>query len=425
MRPMWRTAMLGVGSFCLLLSVTACGGSVTNDAGGGTGGSGGTAASGGTAGLGGSSATGGVSGTGATGGTGAVGGTGGSTSFVTAPHEPLPQIPTAGGRLLEHVELVTVSFAGYEYESEVQAFDDFIVTSNWLTTVGKDYGVGTGTHVTSIVVSEAPPTYITDDQVQSWITQKIQDGTLPTPPTLDNDYLYNVYFPSTTTIELQGTQSCSYFEGYHNSVDTGALHYAYAVLPTCTNTQGGPPLAYLTVSSSHELIEAATDADPLTNAPGYTVTDPNNPWAFIGGEVANLCVSTVTQEGGFYLQRVWSNSAAAADTSPCIPATGDYYNVSASPNQPVAVAPGSSTTFTLTGWSTASTSDWFVMTQPYMGTFQADASLDTSSMNNGKTATLTVTVPQGAPSQSYSAVVVFSAKTQTDYAMWPVVVYVP
>jgi hypothetical protein len=432
MRAMQK--FLGAGGISLIPLLVACGGSVQNGGTGGSGaatggtgfgGSGGVSATGGTSGFGGFSASGGVSGTGAFGGSGGVGGSGGSGGvFTTAPHNPLPVIPTAGGPMLEQVELVTVTFSGYAYESQVQDYGDYIVGSKWLTEVGKDYGVGTGTHLAKIVLNEQPPSFITDDQIQLWLAQKIGDGSLPAPPTLDNDYLYAIYYPSSTSIELQGTKSCEYFGGYHNSVDQGSLRVAYAVLPTCTNTQD-PTLVSLQVSASHELIEAATDAQPITGIPGYMIQDENEPWTFVGGEVADLCVGMETTEAGFAFQRIWSNSAAAADQNPCIPATGPYFNVSTSPAGLAQVTPGGSTQFTLTGWSTEPVGDWYVQAAPYTGTFQADAYVDASYLNNGKTATLTVSAPFGVGSQEYASVIVYSALSPNNYAFWPVVVYTP
>src|SRR5207244_4164734 len=99
--------------------------------------------------------------------------------------------------------------AGYEYEQEMQAFGDFIVSSQWLTTVGADYGVGAGTHVAKVVLQDPlPTTPISDDDVASFLLQKVSQGVLPAPPDEASDYLYVIYYPRTVTLTLMGQKSC-------------------------------------------------------------------------------------------------------------------------------------------------------------------------------------------------------------------------
>src|SRR5262245_1684496 len=75
------------------------------------------------------------------GGAGGGGGATGSGGFVTADHEPFPQLENAGGPILEHAQLVTVTYPDYPYTADVEAFGDWVVGSDWLTIVGAEYGV--------------------------------------------------------------------------------------------------------------------------------------------------------------------------------------------------------------------------------------------------------------------------------------------
>src|SRR5262249_13816584 len=100
---------------------------------------------------------------GAGGQTGPGGSGGGDGGFETAPHQPFPRVSASGGPVLAHPNIVTVTFAGYEHEAEVQAFDTWIATSAWLTTTGADYGVAAGVHVTSVVLQEPAPATASDD----------------------------------------------------------------------------------------------------------------------------------------------------------------------------------------------------------------------------------------------------------------------
>jgi len=368
---------------------------------------------------------GGAGGTGGIGGAGVGGGTGGGGGgpFVTAPHAALPQVPDNGGRRLAHVQLVTATFPGYPYEAEVQAFGDWIVGSSWLQTVGADYGVGTGTHVKKVVLAEAAPVQITDDEIQAWIAQRIQDGTLPAPPALDNDYLYALYYPEGSTIDLGGgVLSCVGFGGYHNSIDTPSLRVSYAVLPACT--QVPDELANIEISSSHELIEAATDAAPLTGTAGFQINDPGNPWTYVGGEVGDLCVGLSVVDSGFTVTRSWSNTAANLGVDPCVPVSGPYFNMSPSPSDPLTVPAGTPAKFTLTGWSSAPVPDWYIVAQQIFGDFTPQVSFDSTSLNNGQTTTATIDVPAGTPSGSYAAIELVSAQSQDTYTSVAVVVIV-
>ncbi len=86
---------------------------------------------------------------------------------------------------------------------------------------------------------------------------------------------------------------------------------------------------------------------------------------------------------------------------------------------------GSQTTFSVSGWSTSAVPDWQIFAQTYQGTFQPGVSLSANTLNNGQTATLTVSVPGGTPSQSYATVMVLSGQSQNDFTGTVVGVYVP
>ena len=61
--------------------------------------------------------------------------------------------------------------------------------------------------------------------------------------------------------------------------------------------------------------------------------------------------------------------------------------------------PGSTVTFTLTGWSTAPTADWKISVDAAYNSdltaMQTKPQLSADMINNGKTVTLTLTVPAG------------------------------
>jgi hypothetical protein len=114
--------------------------------------------------------------------------------FESALAGPLPQVPYQGGHTIQSVQLITVTFAGYSLRSEVEAFGDWLVQSNWLETVGAEYGAGAGTHVAKIALADPAPARITDAELQALLAQRIADQSLPAPPSDVSDHLYAVYF---------------------------------------------------------------------------------------------------------------------------------------------------------------------------------------------------------------------------------------
>jgi hypothetical protein len=344
--------------------------------------------------------------------------------FVAAPHPALPRIPDHGGRVLQHVQLVTISFAGYVYEPSMQAFGDWIVTSSWLTGLCSDYRCAAGAHLQRIVIPQQPPPVVTRPDIESFLTTAMQNGVVPRPPTHDNDWMYLVYYPKTTRIDAPGFTGCE-TDGYHWYVDDGQARWAYAPIPDCSaaNSFGWTPIEFIEENASHELIEAITD--PYPTAPAFELDDPANPWSTLYGEIGDLCVSTITQSGEFHATRAWSNSAASAGRDPCQPAPEDvYFNVGAPAS--VTVAAGGSVSFHVTAWSTAPRAAWHVLAvRGWQGSFDPAPRASATTVNNGDDVTVTATAPDGVASGAIGSVVLYSYDTPTGpYAMWPVLVHV-
>jgi hypothetical protein len=107
-------------------------------------------------------------------------------------------------------------------------------------------------------------------------------------------------------------------------------------MPRCAKFGGLTGIDAVTATTSHELIEAATDPFPndQTNA-GYAQVDDNHIiWQFVlgGGEVGDMCAQNQDSffkqpDIGNYVQRTWSNAQAAAGHNPCQPSAGlPYFN---------------------------------------------------------------------------------------------------
>jgi hypothetical protein len=366
-------------------------------------------------------------------------------AFMEAPHAPYPQVPDQGGPIVAAPQLVTITFAGYSYEPTVTAFGDWIVTSSWLSVVGKDYGIGPGAHVAHVVLPGPVTAQMTDLQTQALLEQNLANGTIPSPDGADagtpadagaGAYLYMIFYPRDTEALgfLDGPSTCTYeggvsfIGGYHWETQSGAYHVPYAVIPTCTMGTLTEEVGDVEVSASHELIESATDPFPYTQI-AWGLTDPTSPWTFLDGEVADLCEALTTTESTFSAQRVWSNTAAAGDGSPCVPApAGTFYATSPAPSSTQEIAAGESTTFTLTGFSTAPTPAWSIQAFTAYASFTPTIKLSADTVDNGQTVTLQVTVPAGTPAQSFASIIVSSyasASTIDPTSYWPVAVTVP
>ena len=198
---------------------------------------------------------------------------------------------------------------------------------------------------------------------------------------------------------------------YESEVNANGHSFAYAVVSPCPGLPAPPP-EDLVLAASHELIESATDPY-INSAPAYIMLDPNQAWTSIGGEVGDLCAYVLPQwsEGPYtFLQRVYSNAAAADGGAPCIPSPGPYSGADVEPQTFVAVAAGASATFQVNGWSTADVGAWPITTSTRVlqGAATVSATLGSSTLANGQTTTLEVEVPAGTASQTYVDVFVTS-----------------
>ncbi len=403
----------------LPLALACCGGGVggTSNAGDGsstTGITSGGLSSSGTSGTSGTETSSGSSSSGGSSGTASNGSTSGGTGgFVTAPHNELPQFPNLGEPSIASPAVVTINYAGYPYD--VEGYVNQLVGSDWLSTVGADYGVGLGQLLSSIVLdggASGGPTTVTDAQIVSLLTTLVGDGSVPTPT---QDTIYVVAYAQTTTVCVSSFCGCGYFGGYHRSfLLTDGKRVVYCVIATCP-TPGENTDQDVHNTISHELIEAATDE---VFEAGYAIIDPQNPWSYAyggGPEVADVCQLAPPYQdpdGGLTATRVWSNTSARAGSSPpCVPSVAGetYYSVSVNPATTVVVDGGvpydQTVTFTLTGWSTASMPDWrvWLAATPSINP-RLNGGPDPISINNGGVATLTVTIPAGTASGSFASI---------------------
>ncbi|HEY5243945.1 MAG TPA: hypothetical protein VIJ22_20830 [Polyangiaceae bacterium] len=375
---------------------------------------------------------------------------GSSSSFQPAPHPSYAGglVPDGGGPVLPSMRLVTVSFAGYEHEADVQAFGSWLPTSDWLTTAGAEYGVGAGVDAGHVVLADTAPTTVTLPEVGAFLAARIGDGTLPSSTSIESDYLYVLYYPSSTTVHITaGDAGCSAAGGFHASYSNGGLYFVFAAIPdNCTTIAPGLGLGsldFVEMDASHEIIEGAsdpytvaTDGSAVAGGPSaWHMTDETNPWWSLGGEIGDACTSHCVHDSGFTVQRIWSNRAASQGAEPCLPAVDPEFGVSPTADAPITVAAGQSAQVPLVGWSTTPIASWkgVATSGPYVTSdFEPMVVTQPELFGNGTPGTLTVTVPAGTPSGSHGVVFIEAVPASSpggvaygSWGIWPVIVDVP
>jgi hypothetical protein len=354
-------------------------------------------------------------------------GTGGKGDMGSDTDSAFPQMPNNGGPLLVQPQLVTMTFDDDPDGDTMQAFADWIVTSDWLTTVGGEYGIGPGTnqHIHMSAVNAA----VTDTDIRNWLVANIQSGFLPPPGDASAPTLYVwMLGPGARMTDPGGW--CT--GGYHDEMTIGSQQVAYAVVPTCPHDQvhALTPAQYRQGRASHELIEAFTDPFP-ESAPGIRFIDSSQLWSSTYGEVGDVCVWNYlpfTAPGGatFYAQRSWSNAAAALGGDPCVPQPAGltYFNVKAVPSF-VFAKPGDSVTFTLQGWTAGGThgSWWIIQSFSAWHDFAISPVMSAKTIADGGQATVTIPVPATAVTGQHVSITIDSDDSHTN-ALWPLAIEV-
>lgn len=380
-----------------------------------------------------------------------------------AMHGPLPQVGYQGGGVLTAPEVVTVTFPGDSMAQQLEAFGDGILQTCWWDTVRAGYCEANGMNCVGrgvvpmkphVELTAAAAASYTDSSqggassLQQFIQQQVSNGTFPAP---DANTIYTLYFPSGTSISLDGAQSCvnGGFGGYHNSTTVtppGGSNtvVSYAVVPRCTNTLGE-----ITFAASHELSEASTDPHVGQNQIGYYISQTNLdylPWALLGGgEIGDLCVdptganqdqTTATLGNNTWtVQRIWSNGNAAASLDPCVPMPSSevYFNLAPEAGHgTLQMAVGSTQTFTATAFSTGPMAAWTIegldAAQLQGQTPIVQVSLSAGTAKNGDSVTVTVklnSTPPPYPGTNFSAepyFLVSAVSQQGPIHLWPMLV---
>lgn len=361
-----------------------------------------------------------VSGEGGAGGTG--GGIGLPSDQYPAPHGEVPQVIDAGGDVLATPHFVPIVFESDTDTATLSAIGDLgaaLPGSDYWHSTTTEYGVGDISVGAVVTIAEAPAATISPGQVESWLRDKLDadDAALPPP---DEGNIYVVFYPQGVSVGDASGSSCTAFGGYHSNVVLDAAHgsktVAYAVIPRCQSFGGLGLLDALTVTTSHELIEASTDPYPADTPAFFDVDEGHHYWAnyYGGGEVSDMCnlpgdQGIVLPGTSLLVQRSWSNAAALAGKDPCLPTHAGMIYSNASPDLPddialpagyvakgVKIPLGGSRTIDLHLFSEAAADTLKVQPEDYSkitgGSEELQLSLDQDEGKNGQILHLTIHV---------------------------------
>jgi hypothetical protein len=232
---------------------------------------------------------------------------------------PLAQLIYQGGPILASPHFIPIFFGSDPLQHWTEALvQSYGCTSEWRAAVS-EYGVGDALYVRTVVFPKFPVTTGVFADWTTWIASAAMShafGDLS-----DEDVLLFLLPPA---VRLDGSD-CVTRSGAHDTVTTtDNQRVAYAFVDTCFASAGPSDLLELSVAITHELIEAATDPDPLKPAfrglgPGLVAPSVDIPTSDLDNESADLCDSVSTQmtDYSFLVAHGYSNRLARAGRDPC------------------------------------------------------------------------------------------------------------
>src|SRR6478672_3450854 len=348
-----------------------------------------------------------------------------------------------GGPIISNVQVIQVLYGSGSYNSQVAGntsptmgnfFAD--ITSTGLISLlqqyntpvsggtGQTFGNGTFAGLFQIVPSAGNNgSTITDTQIQSELLAQINAGHLPSP-VLDSqgnpNTLYMIYFPPGKTISQGGSNSCQAggFCAYHGTTSSllGGHNVLYGVLPDmqagsgCSSGCGTSTVfGNYTSVTSHELVEAMTDADvgiATTFAPPLAWYD------MVNGEIGDICngqQGSYTANGTTYTVQLEFSNAANNCVLPPPAAAGPDFSIAASPaSQTVTAGAGTSYTATVTASGGFTGSVAFSVSGLPTG---ASASFNPTSVTGSGSSTLSVSTSTTTPAGTYTLTITGTSGT--------------
>ncbi len=324
-----------------------------------------------------------------------------------------PQIPNQNGGVLTQPNIVIMTFDSDPNQQAIENWAVWIADGGYLPATIGQYGVGNGT-VQFVRLKDAMPNE-DEGAIQQYLQTPFNSD--PTMPAFAQNNIDTLVFPNAWA----GTSVfCQSQGGYHAYFrDSSGNYPIYAVVAACRNDLQGD----IEVAGSHEVAEATTD--PYVGS--WTFDNTSTGWAFIGGEVGDMCESNsdyyLTPDGVFAAQYIWSNSAAKAGQVPCQPwPDGLLYVDVLGPPAMMPATPGTTVNIPLTGWASGPTGSWALVAEDaFFGVdFQTSPTLSQQSVGPGEQVMAQLNIPQALPGEPAlgglsGAAWIFSAVSDSAY----------
>ncbi len=240
------------------------------------------------------------------------------------PYTPAPHLVNNGGKILDHPTFISIYYGQYwngakgkAEASYLDSFGDFLVHSPHMATWA-EYGVKSANYGGSSLVRGSGARTIGEEEIRQIVAAEIQNKAVISP---DGQTVYTVYLPPGTELRASdGTSSYDGMGGYHGSyVDKFGTPVYYAAIVYSHGENGVQFSAQardnITIASSHEWTEAATDPDVNRDEPGWY----DNRY----GEIGDIPISMGLPSnqiwgrmGGYAVQKEWSNKDHVAELVP-------------------------------------------------------------------------------------------------------------
>jgi hypothetical protein len=314
-------------------------------------------------------------------------------AFVPAPHRTIPPLQAQPGMTMSPLTLVTITATGDAFGPQLNDFGDALIQSQWWHSVSQPYALAmpaASLHVTG-------PT-ITTPMAEADLVQYVQNVIANGGPAPNGSTLYLLYLPETSSF------SDTTFGGYHGAFpnEDSSAGDSFAFVQHQAVSFPVTQLDALTITASHEILEASTDPD---HNGWYVGPAPSQPWiasvweSLQPGhiEVGDLCEHTryVEPYGSsvYAYQRIFSNPLAlSGNDDACLPlVTEPYFSVSTEQDWYLS-HPGDAVSIPFTGWSSAERGNWLV--NPH---FEQSSSGFASFTNGGFAVTTTLGAGNAAP----------------------------
>ena len=331
---------------------------------------------------------------------GVTGGAGGGVHPQAVGSALQPNLTYRGGPMLESVQVYAV-FWGPSVDANVAGavpsfLGGIVGSASPINSMLAQYdtngmSLGTGSYGGSISDDDAPiPSdgVITDEMIEAEGARLVDTGKVPAE---NGHNILMFFFPPGVAIDQGGgTMSCEVFCAYHSSFTRNGNNFFYGVIPDqnsggCQNGCGltKDPVRTTFSTSSHELIEAMTDA--AVGAGDLAWYDDT--W----GEIGDVCIEWDGSSNNYYVQSEWSNADhGCTDHSATTSA-----NIDVKYDDSLTTAPGANATFTINSTGNAAGTLQLETDGLPTGSGGFSPSFSSATPNVGGSATLSVGVPAG------------------------------